>query len=259
MSAEKTIRYQARQKLKSYGWSKALYSLAVLAIFYMLFEGFSYSETILLNAFDNSAFDFIIKVSCRSVAIIVFILLSPCVMGYIKMLYGENGEYDISDVIYFFKDFKTYFKSIAFIFSYILRMIIPAVLCFLPVFAFIAIKTYLFDNSMNETVFNITLVVLTVLSTVGLLIYSIKYFLSLKLFCKNQQQKLKYYFETSDNLMFGKSKQVIKLGLSFTPWILLSITVLPLLYTIPYISQAMCISGKWLYEVSRNGLENELF
>ncbi len=259
MSAEKIIRHQARQKLKANGFVKALFGLGILAVFYMVFDGVAYLETILSDVIEaDKTLDFILRVSCRSVAIIVFAMLLPALMGYIKMFYTENDEYDMSDVVYFFKDFKTYFKSIAYIFSFLLRMIVPAVLSFLPVFTFIALKTYLFDESINDTLYSVTLVVLTLLSSVVLLIYSTKYFLSLKLFCENQELKLKYYFETSKSLMSGHSKEVVKLCLSFTPWILLSFTVLPLLYTIPYFLQATCISGKWLYEISRNGLENEL-
>lgn len=254
MSAEKTIRMQARQKLKSNGYTKALFGLSMLAVFFMVIESVSYIENILLGIYTTTqTLDFIIKVSSRSVTILLAILLSPVVLGYFKMLYSEKDEYEMSDVAYFFKSFKLYTKSIAFIFIYLLKMALPALLCYSPLIALALINKYLLDGIVNDTALSITTVTLVVLSTVALLTYSIRYFLSIKLFCENQSSVLSYYFNTSKTIMDGHTGDVIKLTLSFTPWFLLCITVLPLIYVIPYFLQANCISGKWLHEISRNG------
>ena len=46
--------------------------------------------------------------------------------------------------------------------------------------------------------------------------------------------------------MKQRTGDVAKLIFSFTPWMLLGLLVLPLLYVIPYITQSLCVSAKWL-------------
>ncbi len=254
MSAEKIIRTQARQTLKENGWIKALIGLGILATFYMIIEGIAFTEAFIVNEFTLSdTLDFIIKVGIRSVTTLVVILLCPALLGYLKMMYSDKKEYEMSDVVYYFSSFKLYARSVRFIFAFILRLFIPALLFFLPVFILIGINFY-----TKVPLFEVLLWFLCILSSLGLLVYSLKYFLSVKLFC-DENYSIRECFKSSKEMMDTNTRNVIKLFLSFTPWILLCITVLPLLYVVPYITQAMCISGKWIFELSRNDKENELF
>lgn len=254
MSAEKIIRTQARSKLKEGGFTKALIAFAMLATFYMIAEGVAYIQTFIVNEFTlSSNAEFIVKVMGGSITTLVVILLCPAVLGYLKMMYCDKSEYEMSDVVYYFSSFKLYTKSLSFIFAYIIRMFLPALLFFLPVFAVIILNYY-----TKLPAFEFILYTLCVLSSVGLLVYSLKYFVSVKLFC-DENCSIKNCFKSSKEMMNGNSANVIKLAFSFIFWILLCITVLPILYVFPYITQAMCISGKWITELSRNGQENELF
>lgn len=254
MSAEKIVRTQARSTLKENGLVKALIGLGMLATFYMIIEGVAFTETYIVNVFKLSdTLEFIVSVGIRSITTLLVILLCPAVLGYLKMMYTDKKEYEMSEVVYYFSKFRLYSRSVAFIFSYILRMFLPALLFFLPVFILIGLNFY-----TKVPAFEVLLWILCILSTVGLVVYSLKYFVSIKLFC-DEDLSVKECFKTSKKMMDGNSKNVIRLFLSFTPWILLCITVLPLLYVVPYITQAMCISGKWIIELSRNDNENELF
>lgn len=253
MSVEKSVRLQGREKLKNYGWAKALIGFGMLAVFYLIVESVAYGETVLLELLSID-FEIIICILYRSVTTLVALLLMPCVLGYFKMLYGENDEYDMSDVIYFFSSRKLYFKSIAFIFSFLLRMALPVVIFSLPVIGIVAIN-YFHEVPAFEYVFY----TLVVFSMIFSLIYSTRYFVSIKLLCDDSTQNIGYYFKTSKYIMHNHYGDVIKLTLSFTPWFLLCITILPILYVFPYYTQTMCISGKWFCELSRDGQENELF
>lgn len=252
MSAEKTIRLQAREKLKKFGFTKALIGLGMLAVFFLVIECIASIESTILSSFEPSeTVEFVIKVLYRSITIISVLLLSPCVIGYLKMFYNDNNEYEMSDVVFFFGGFKIYFKTIAFIVSYLLRMLIPTVICSIPVVGFICLNKYVLKDELPDALYNIVLYTLVIGFGLLLIIYSIKYFLSIKLYCDDQSKQLSYYFVTSKKMMKGHLSSVIKLAVSFTPWILLSITVIPLLYVVPYFTQAMCISGKWIYELAR--------
>ena len=121
MSIEKTVRYQGRKKLKEYGWVKALVGLAMLAVFYMIIESVAWCELILLDVIKEDM-HFLISVIYRSFTTLIVILLLPAVMGYIRMMFSEKGEYEMSDVTYYFMSGDRYFKAVGLIFSYLLRM-----------------------------------------------------------------------------------------------------------------------------------------
>lgn len=254
MSAEIILKAQARDKLKQGGWAKALFALAILTIVYMIIECFSslgYYLIELLNP--DSTIEFIIEVAGGTITTIVALLLSPFVLGFFRMFYSDDKEYYLHDVFYYFTELKHYGKAIRFVLCYIVRMFLPAVLFFSPPMALYVLKSYIFSGETGDILYNVSFVLLTILSTLMVLIYSIRYFTSVLLLCEDEHKKMSYYFVTSKSIMRGHNKDIIKLCLSFFWWILSCIIGLPALYVIPYISQAMCLSGKWLTQLSRNG------
>ena len=46
--------------------------------------------------------------------------------------------------------------------------------------------------------------------------------------------------------MKNRTGSAAKLIFSFTPWILLCLLILPMLYVIPYMTQSLCVSAKWM-------------
>lgn len=247
MSKEKIVRLQGREKLKKNGLSKAVTGLGILAVFYLIVESVAYTEGIFLEITDYKA-EFLVSVICRSVTTVCALLLTPSIIGYIKMLLCEEDEYQMSDVVYYFTSFKRYTKAVTFVFSYVMRIAIPALVCFLPTLFYIIYTDY---KKAEASVF--ILIALIVFSSILLLFYSIKYFLSVKLFCDDDSKNQSYYFSTSKVIMQNHRWDVVKLTLSFSLWFLLCITILPMIYIIPYYVQTMCISAKWFYELSRDG------
>ncbi len=260
MSAEKTIKAQARQRLKEGGFSKVLFSFAVIVVCFMIVECVASVESVLIDALHpGETLKLFITVAVRSIAVAVAILLSPSVLSYFKMLYSDKKEYDIIDAVYYFQNFKVYIKAVKFSFAYIVRMIIPAVVCYLPVAIVMAVDRYAFHGFMDNKVYTFTYYILLILSTVALVVYMTRYFVAIKVFCDDEGQPIQKCFAASKIIMNGHTGDVLKLVLSFTLWILLCITVLPILYVLPYFTQAMCISGKWITQLTRIGQENELF
>lgn len=247
MSSEKIVRLQGREKLKKNGLAKAIIGFGMLAVFYLIVESVAYCEVVFLELMGNDA-QFLVSVICRSVTTLFALLLTPSILGYLKMMYSEKDEYEMSDVVYYFTCSKRYTKAITFIFSYVMRIALPALLFFLPVIAYIVYIDY-----KKATISPYILGALIVVSAILLLFYSIKYFLSVKLFCDDDSKNYGYYFSTSKMIMRNHRWDVVKLTLSFSLWFLLCITILPMIYVIPYFVQTMCISGKWFYELSRDG------
>lgn len=253
MSTEQIIKSQAREKLKNSGWSKALIGLAVILIMYMIIESIATIETIILDTFSlTEKAQFITKVLCGSAVTASVFLLSPIVLGYLKMLCTDDKDYNMNDVVYYFSSFKRYSKAIAFIFSFVFRMIIPTILCFSLVIALFVIKNFWLKEAFDNTIYNLTLILFVITSILWTLRYSLKYFISFYLMCCDENKAISYYFNTSKAVMREHNVDVVRLFNRFWGWIILCITVLPLIYVLPYFTQTMCISAKWLSQLSRN-------
>ena len=254
MSAEKLVKAQAREKLKHGGWAKALFALALVVIVYMLVECVAFLPAYIVDIIKpEQTLQFIIEVSGGSIAMIIALLLSPIVLGFFRMFYSGDEEYSMSDVLYYFSSAKHYGKAIKFELGFILRMIIPTLLYSLfPIVWYVA-HYLITDNKPMELWSNATFILFIIMTISFTLRHSIRYFVSVLLLCENEFESTAYYFKTSKQIMQHHEKDVVKLFWSFIGWILLSITGLPALYTIPYFTQSMCLSGKWLLELSRNG------
>ena len=254
MSAEKLIKSQAREKLKYGGWAKAMFALALIPIVYMLVESVAFIPVYVIDIIQpDKTLDFIIDVAGGSIAMIIALLLSPIILGFFRMFYSGDQEYSMDDVFYYFSGAKHYGKAIKFVLSFILRMFLPTLLYSLPPVVWYLFNYFFHDNQQMEWWSNTIFVILIVFAVLMTLRHSIRYYVSILLLCEDEFESSAYYFKTSKQIMKRHNKDVVKLFWSFIGWILLSITGLPALYTIPYFTQALCLSGKWLVELSRNG------
>ncbi len=259
MSAEKIIKAQAREKLKNGSWAKALIGLAVIMVMYLILDSLASLQYVFLESFKfTETSEFITKVICGSIITLVAFLLSPVILGYIRMLSSDEKDYDMSDVLYYFSSFDRYTKSISFIFAFVFRMILPTILCFSLVIVYLSLKLFVFKDEMDNIVNDVILVLFIISAVLWTFRYATRYFLSFYMMCNDKEKPLSYYFKTSKIIMKEHEKNVVKLFNSFLGWIALCITVLPLLYVLPYFTQSMCISAKWISMLSRNE-KNELF
>lgn len=259
MSAEKIIKAQAKQKLKDGGFTKAILGFAVLIMFFMIVDCvMMLSSTVLMRFATTYALEVTMQVACGTLTTISVFLLSPALLGYIRMMSSEQTKHEISDVVYYFYSIKRYAKALWLTISFVMRLALPAFVCFAPVLIFVAIDAFKLFTLIPQNIYVVTIIVLVVLSSISLLIFSSRYFLTLFLYFEDDSKEYSYYFAESKTIMNGNCDKVVKLLYSFIWWILLCVLVLPILYVFPYIVQSMCISGKWLLNL-RNGQDNELF
>ncbi len=266
MSVEKTIRAEARNTLKS-GYVSAIMGFVLLLILFMFLEALANADGLLYisldDIFDRNAFVFailyyVVKAILTIIPCVVFLLLSPFINGYIKLYFDASlqNKYDVENLAYYFRKGK-YKKTIKLNFSYFLRMIIPTVIFSLPVGAFVIICALCSDNYNEQGWFYFFFGVFVFLSTVGLLIYSLKYFVVFTKYSVDESLNIKEYFKYSKRIMSGKTVEIIKLTVSFIPWFLLSLLAVPLIYVVPYYTQALCISAKWLCELEKEEINYE--
>lgn len=260
LSAEKTIKLQARQTLKN-GYVAALASFGLLLIVFMFVDTLLTLNGLVYISLDeiflqDSILSTIMYILARSVltiiAFLTILLLSPFYNGYVKLFYCSaiNNSFDIQHLTYFFQKGR-YGKTLKLNLAYFVRMIIPTIVASLPVFTYVIICALIDDNYAKTGWFYYFFGVLLFLSFIGLSVYVIKYFVVFTKYSVDDDMKIKDYFKYSKSVMSGKSNEVIKLTVSFIPWFLLSLLALPLIYVVPYYTESLCISAKWLCELKK--------
>ena len=76
--------------------------------------------------------------------------------------------------------------------------------------------------------------------------YSLRYFTVFTVSADNPDFSPKQVFQYNKYIMKNRTGSAAKLIFSFTPWILLCLLILPMLYVIPYMTQSLCVSAKWM-------------
>lgn len=181
------------------------------------------------------------------VALMAGVLLSPFLNGFVRVYYRNalSGEMDLNDLFYYFGKYR-YSRTLLLNLSFALRLLLPGLCFFLPV-VFYAVICYQLNNGFYGSVlYDDFYFILTVMSTTVLTLYSLKYFTVLTLYVEDGEQRNKEIFRASKYIMSGQAGNAAKLIFSYTPWILLCLTVLPMLYVIPYMTQGLCIGAKWM-------------
>lgn len=181
------------------------------------------------------------------IVIVLSVLFSPLLNGYIRMFYlcGLTREMNMSEMFYYFQKGR-YMKSLLLNLSLLVRLMLPALICWIPVFVYYFICITFMKSFTGTVLFIDFAFILTVLSVILLVLYSLKYFLVFALFIENEQADAHELIQSSRKLMKLHAPQASKLIFSFTPWLLLCLTILPILYVAPYMTQSLCISAKWM-------------
>lgn len=248
MSAEAIIKSQARDTLKN-NYPKAVTALLVVLLPYYIIDG---STTVISCIFSY----FIAETTLRAILIytlgytfeiLAFFFFSPIVNGYIRAYYNASytGVMDMTDLYYYF-DGDRYKKALSMNLNALLRLLLPAALLYIPLIIFEILSAQIGEPFYGSVPYIDIFFILSVISTMTLFIYSLRYFTAYTVSCDIDSLTVKQAFEYSMHIMKGRTGSMRKLVLSFTPWLLLCIFVLPALYVIPYLTQSICISAKWM-------------
>lgn len=248
MSPQAIIKKQARSALKN-NYVRALAAFVILlipvffideaaaAIFYAIIE-FIDSENLLSVLYVLVVYP---------VTLISGVLLSPMLNGYIRAFYrcAYTGELDLRDMFYYFENGR-YPSTLNLNLRYILRMILPCVIFFLPLLIYVTVISVTQSGFCDTVFYGDIYFILTVMSVITTTLYSLKYFVVFTLSVENEQLKPDELFRFSKMIMADKTYDATRLIFSFTPWMLLCLLILPMLYVIPYMTQSLCIGAKWM-------------
>ena len=252
MSAEAIIKAQARDTLR-HNYVKAIVALLIVLLpVYMIDGAATVIACALYNCISNKGVaDVWATAICYPLMLTAGILLSPVINGYIRAYYkaAYTKRFDLNDVFYYFDAYR-YKTALKLNISYILRMLIPVLVLYIPLFIYEITSANIGGDFYGSTVYKDFFFFLAVLSTITTTLYSLKYFTVFTICVDIETLDAKQAFMYSKYIMKNKTTSAAKLIFSFTPWMLLCLLVLPMLYVIPYMTQALCISAKWMTQAT---------
>ena len=248
MSPQVAVRAQARDALR-HRWPAAVLGFAVLILAFTVVDGVSSVLYYLFRSCvsDDGVLSLLTYAALYPAGIVCAILISPVLNGYIRMFY-RNALYDRMEPADLFRYFSRdrYARTLRLNLGFILRLFLPAVLFYSPVFGFVAIAKYLGGGFYASVLYSDVFFILCILSTMLLVLYSLRYFVVFTLYAENDRLSAKELFRMSALLMRSHASSAAKLIFSYTPWMLLCLTILPMIYVVPYMTQGLCIGAKWM-------------
>lgn len=186
-------------------------------------------------------------------SVIVALIFMPLFMGvlrsYWRMMWDMNDSVDT--VFYYFTSVEIYTKILKFTLHLLLKAVIIGLLLLIPAFLtdiFSQSAAYeFFGMSAPAWISNLWIVssFLKVIAGVALAAIMLKYYLSFFLIVADEQMDVYEAIHKSTLLSRATSIDFLGLLLSFFGWILLSVTVIPLIFTLPYFLTSYMVHSRF--------------
>lgn len=257
MSAEAIIKKQARDILKN-NFVKAIATLAIVLLPYGIIDGTTTVISCLIPQFvsDEQAATVLVYSIGYPVEIIMGLLFSPIINGYIRAFYkaAYTESIDMKDVFYYFNR-GNYTDALGLNLRVCIRMLLPILIFYLPLIIYETLSVNMESEFYGSMLYHDFYFILSVLSTITTVLYSLRYFTVYTVATDNPQFTPKQVFQYNHYIMKHRTGNAAKLIFSFTPWLLLCLLILPMLYVIPYMTQSLCVSAKWMTKAALE--ENE--
>lgn len=248
LSPSAIVRSQARKTLKgNYVAAVSAFVILLLPI-YIVMGLNAIVEAFLLQGINDQVLLGILAIAIMTpLTVVTVVLLSPLFNGYIRLFYQAalTQEFRMSELFYYFENGR-YLKTLLLNLAYLVRMMLPAILFFLPVFLYHIFCFSYMQSFVGTVLYKDFAFILTIMSAILLILYSLKYFLVFTLYSTNEQMDNRELLRASRAIMKEQKQSAAQLIFSFTPWFLLCLLILPMLYVIPYFTQSLCIGAKWM-------------
>ncbi len=260
MELHRIIKSDARRALRRY-WAKSV--VAALTLF-SAYIAIALAESVLLFVFsgeESLSTDFLSlgRTSTETLVItgisaLVFCLLMPAlIVGYKKLhlAFANGGEIAVATLFDSFSSLREFFRAIAFALLLTIRRSLVFAAALVPGGALIY-AAYRFIEPQSRTVYMLELCAYCVGGILILLCLALALIFSQRWFA------VPYYlaegtgvhkaFVLSVKATKGFCPEIIRFKISYFGWGLLSVLILPLLWSLPYYSTANAIYAKYLME-----------
>lgn len=178
-----------------------------------------------------------------------FFLSVPLFFGVLRffwrMLFSSNDN-PVS-VFYYFSEKTIYLKCLKLTLKLVLKAIIPAIILFIPVFGLWLVSKGSIFEMINVSIplwtANLTYIFIFVrtLAIILLVIHMFKYYLAPLFFIADENMDLDEVMHMSTVISKKSSIDFSYLIFSFSGWIILSLLVIPLVFTLPYFFSAYTV------------------
>lgn len=171
-----------------------------------------------------------------------FFVVSPLAIGLIRFFWRMNfGQIDNPiDVFYYFSSKEIYFKVLHLVFAIAIRTVICFLIFSIPVYALRLITGTWIYNALNVSIpiwtANLSNLIsfIQFISTTATIVYVLKFYLAPMLFVADENMDIGEALHMSTVISRRTTLDFIFLIFSFTGWILLSVLMVPLIITLPY-------------------------
>ncbi len=248
LSPSAIVRKQARITLKgNYVAAVAAFLILLSPLFILEALGTVIDMLLVQTVSDKQTLELMEILILTPICIAAVVLLSPLFNGYVRLFYqaAYTKKMNMNDVFYYFSA-ERYQNTLHLNMLMIVRMIFPALLCFLPLLAYYFICLRYMEDFIGTVLYLDAAFLLTALSMILLILYALKYYLVFTLYCEDETADVRQLIRTSKAMMKELKSSAAHLIFSFIPWMLLCLLILPALYVIPYMTQSLCIGAKWM-------------
>ena len=245
MKAEKMIKAEAKKSLSG-NWPAAISAIFVLlfipvvaALIIVAAYGIL-GDSEMSELFSEDKLKTAVFILLHAVAVASVLLLSPLYNGFVRFFAkaANNEEAEMSDVFYFFDNGQRYKKAVAFMSG----ILVKCFGIFLACEVMAAVAAALAENNDVLTVVSIVLVILGV---VGAFLWIHRFAFHVMLFSYKDYDAASAV-KTGAAIAKGNVGKLIKLTISFVPWLLLMFFVVPFIYVYPYMTCAYFVSVKYI-------------
>lgn len=272
MTAEKKIKIQAKKALTGNwpGAVGAVFLALCLTLFitipgdivFIIIEELIYKLAEIFepaNLLVNNIY-LIYAIFIPIVSFIPLFLVSPLLTGVLKYFYSlaKNSDADFSEVFSYFG--KKYPRVISLNLSVFLRcffrIFIPLVPCYVSHAIMDAITYSKESLAFWEIMWYAISYALLFIGIIVAVRLCTGHFLSFFVFFEDETLSNKELVVFSKDSMKSFKNSMLRLALSMSPWIIICITVIPLIFVLPYILTSMSISAKWIIALKFNNKED---
>ncbi len=199
-------------------------------------------------------------------AVFSFLVIFPLVFGVMRWFWFVTGGSSVSvvDIFYYFSTPKIFFKALGLSIRLYIRLVIGAVVCFLPyILVGVATSPYLYDRlgvSM-PIVMNGLLPLVSFFELFGFLAFLM--WISIYLLCytvifSESEISSGEIIRRTVKITKGFRFNLIGFFFSFFGWLLLSLLAVPLIFTVPYLLASFAVYGREVYRASKHTEQQSL-
>jgi len=186
-------------------------------------------------------------------AVCVIFMLCPLGLGILRLYWRFmwDTDDDIVTVFHYFSEKAVYIRTVKFVCALFLKLFYTGFLLLLPSFItefFSTDRVYGWIGiSMPSWATNLYLVSVFLRSAaiVLLVVLSIKYYLAPFFFIANEEMDVFEAIHRSTVISKATSMDFVLLVFSFLGWIILSVTVMPLPFTLPYFAVSYLVHSRF--------------